>query len=348
MDTKTLLKIEIFLRLGFFDNTYDKKERDFAKKLTKTTKQDLHTVYNESTDFLMLPKVIKALEEPLGDSIIIPTYKLFKEVSTQNKVALSGEGADELLGGYSHHWLFYVLKKLQKFKLLDLPVEKFVPESFLSALLPYPGQFEKGRLLKILNQLRSKGLKRYLEMTHLFNSEEIENLFPGLLKESGFSKKHSPETSTLKDILNFEIQNWLPNYNLLRIDKLSMAHSLEVRVPYLNMDFAEVCLHLPEQAMISLFQRKKILRRFAYKESFLDFKTAYRKKHPFTLKEHKTWTKQYRTFIKDHLDGSFIKTWAVSAKTLNKLLDKDFQYLVTQKQITSLLHLSVWTKSFFK
>ena len=332
----------------FFDNTYDKKELSFVKNLTKKTKQHLYTVYNEKTDFLLLPKIIKALEEPLGDSIIIPTYKILNQVSQKNKVALSGEGADELLGGYSHHWLFYILKKFQFLKFFDFPIEKFFSESLLSAVFPYPGKFEKSRLLKLLNQLRHIGLKRYLEMTHLFNSEAINKLFPGLLEDSGFSEKHYPDVSSLKDILSFEIQNWLPNYNLLRIDKLSMAHSLEVRVPYLNLKFAKFCLHLPEKDMISLLVRKKILRKFAYKESVLNFQTAYRKKHPFTLKENKTYKKEYREFINDHLDDSFIERWNIDSKALKKLLDKDPQYLVSQKQITSLLHLAVWTKSFFK
>lgn len=331
----------------FFDNTYDKKERIFVENLTKKTKQHLHIVYNEKSDFLLLPEIIKALEEPLGDSIIIPTYKLLQQVSQKNKVTLSGEGADELLGGYSHHWLFHVLKKFQFLKFLDFPVEKFLSESLLNAVFPYPGKFEKNRLLKLLSQIRQTGLKRYLEMTHLFNSEEINKLFPGLLEEFGFSEKYYPDTSSLKDILNFDANNWLPNYNLLRIDKLSMIHSLEVRVPYLNLDFANCCLQLPEQDIISLFFRKKILRKFAYKESLLSFQTAYRKKHPFTIKEHKTYTKAYREFINDHLDDSFIKRWNIDSKELNKLLDKNSQYLVTQKQITSLLHLAVWTKSFF-
>ena len=330
----------------FFDNTYDVQERIFTKRLTQKMSQKLNTIYSNKKDFLLLPKIIQALEEPLGDSVTIPTYKLMKQVSQTNKVALSGEGADELLGGYSHHWLFYFLKKFQF--LTSLSIEKFFPESLLNTLFPYPGKFNKNRLLKLLDQIRNKGLKRYLEMTHLFNSEEIKELFPDLLEESGFSENFYPDIQSLKDLIKFDLENWLPNYNLLRIDKLSMAHSLEVRVPYLNLDFVNACLNLPQTDIISLFVRKKILRTFSYKESYLDFKTSYRKKHPFTIKEDKVYKKEYKDFIGDHLDSSFRKKWNINTKALDRLLNKDLQYLENQKQITSLLNLSIWTKSFFE
>ena len=330
----------------FFDNTYDREERASVESLTQKLNQNLYTVYSEEKDFLLLPEIIRALEEPLGDSVIIPTYKLMQEVSQKERVVLSGEGADELLGGYSHHWLFYLFKKLRFLKAFALPIEGMFPESLLNAFFPYPGKLKKNRLLKSLSQLRKYGLKRYLETSHLFTSEDITTLIPGLLKESNFSESLYPNTDSLKDIIYFDIQNWLSNYNLLRIDKLSMAHSLEVRVPYLNLDFVTCCLNLPEKDIISLFTRKKILRKAAYKESLLDFKTSYRRKHPFTLKETDLYKKKYREFIRDHLDDSFRKKWHIDSKALNRLLNEGNEYLEVQKQITSLLNLSIWTKEF--
>ena len=94
----------------FFDNIYDKEEREFAEKQSQKWNQKLHIVYPEEKDFLLLPKVIKALEEPLADSIIIPTYKLMENISQKQRILISGEGADELLAGYAHHWLFFFLK----------------------------------------------------------------------------------------------------------------------------------------------------------------------------------------------------------------------------------------------
>ena len=331
----------------FFDNTYDKEEKAFAQKLSGKLGQKLYIVDSESRDFLLLPKIIEALEEPLADSIIIPTYKLMKQISQKERVVLSGEGADELLGGYSHQWLFYLFKKFHFLKIFALPIEGFFSESSLNALFPYPGKMRKEKLLKSISQLRQSGLKRYIEMSHLFDSEEIHQLFPGLLGESGFSESLYPDTHFLKDVLKFDIQNWLANYNLLRIDKLSMAHSLEVRVPYLNVNFVNACLSLPEQDIISLFTRKRILRKMAYREPLLDFKTSYRKKHPFTLKEVGLYKKGYREFIRDHLDSSFAEKWNIDLKSLNRLLEENEGYLDIQKQITSLLHLSIWTKAFF-
>ena len=332
----------------FFDNTYDREERVFAERLSQKLKQKLYKVYPEENDFLLLPKIIKSLEEPLGDAIIIPTYQLMKQISQKEKVALSGEGADEIFGGYGHHRIFYLLKMFKKFSFLNFfsSIAKRLPESLLNACVPYPGKFKKSILCQSLKPLGQSGLKRYIEASHLFTSEDINNLIPDLLRESHFSESFYPDIFSLKDLMLFDIQNWLPNYNLLRIDKLSMAHSLEVRVPYLNLDFAAFCMGLPEQDIISLFRSKKILREFAYKESLLDFKTSYRKKHPFTFKEKNVYGKKYREFTRDHLDESFRKKWNIRTEAVNRLLGESNEYLNIQKQITSLLHLSIWTKEF--
>ena len=90
----------------FFDNNYDREESFFAQKTAQKSELLLKRVELQEEDFLLLPKIINHLEEPLGDSIIIPTYCLLKEASRSEKVLISGEGADEILGGYIHHFLF--------------------------------------------------------------------------------------------------------------------------------------------------------------------------------------------------------------------------------------------------
>lgn len=330
----------------FFDNTYDRVECDFTEALTQNLEQELHKVYPEEKDFLLLPKIIRSLEEPLGDSIIIPTYKLMKHISQNERAVLSGEGADEILGGYGHHRIFYLLNKAWFPELFVGHITRWLPEFLLNKLLPYPGKFKKNTLLQALTPLNKSGIKRFIETTHLFTIEDLNKLIPDFLKDRNLSESLYPDVSSLKDLMYFDIQNWLPNYNLLRIDKLSMAHSLEVRVPYLNVDFANFTFHLPEKDIISFFIGKKILRKFAYKKSYLDLKTSYRKKHPFTFKEMNLYGKKYREFIQDHLDESFRKTWQINPKMLNNLL-KDNEDTLSQKQLTSLLHLSIWTKEFF-
>ena len=333
----------------FFDNNYDREERQFAKNLARKFHQTLHTVYPEKNDFLLLPKIIRAIEEPLGDSVIIPTYKLMEQTSRHVKIALSGEGADEIFGGYGHHRVFYLLKKLRFTASSAGYLAGHLPESLLNALIPYPGKFRKNVLRSSLAVLSRFGLKRFIETTHLFTREDLNKLIPDGFQCGHPSPSFYPDISSLKELMRFDIQNWLANYNLLRTDKLSMAHSLEVRVPYLNLNFADFTLKLPEKDLISFWTEKKILRTFAFKKTTLGFKNSYRKKHPFTFRETGFYGKAYREFTRDHLDESFRKTCHISEKALQKLLEKnqDNNDLITQKQITSLLHLAIWTKEFF-
>ena len=333
----------------FFDNTYDSEEREFAQKQAENWNQNLYKVYPDKKDFLLLPKIIRALEEPLGDSIVVPTYKLMSAISQKQRILISGEGADELLAGYAHHWLFYFFKKIYFWKIFFMfDTLKFFPESLLNFFLPYPGSLKKQRLLESINILRKSGLKNYIKTSHLFTKKEMRQLF----NEYPFIKKIDyPEIHSLKDLQCFDIQNWLSNYNLLRIDKLSMAFSIEVRLPYLNLDFVENCLSLQEADIVSLFKRKKILRKSAYKNAWLDFNFSNRKKHPFTWKEKTVYDHSlYKEFVWDHLDESFKKTWDIDSSFLNNLLEDSFcphKNLLANKQVTSLLHLALWTKEFF-
>ena len=334
----------------FFDNTYDSEERKFAEKQSEKWNQKLYKVYPEDKDFLLLPKIIKTLEEPLADSIVIPTYKLMKNISQKQRILMSGEGADELLAGYAHHWMFYLFKRLHFLNAFSmLPALKFFPESLLNFLLPYPGSLKKQRLLESLSVLKKIGLNKYIDTNHLWTQTEIKTFF----NEGAVSKRpeNYPEINSLLDLQSFDIQNWLPNYNLLRVDKLSMAFSIEVRLPYLNLDFVECCLSLPQKDIVSLFRRKKILRKSAYKKSWVNFQLSNRKKHPFTWKERTVYNSSlYKEFVFDHLDESFRKTWEINSLALNKFLEDSFtahRGLLADKQVTSLLHLAIWTKEFF-
>ena len=325
----------------FFDNGYDSEESFFANKAAKQSGLPLKTVKLQEEDFLLLPKIINHLEEPLGDSIIIPTYKLLKEVSQHEKVLIAGEGADEIFGGYVHHFLFYLLEKVFPLKIFLKPLIKSLPEKTLNVLFPYPGRIKKEDFLKALDDLSQSGLENFIKTTHLFTATEIKKLIPDLMIPESSPNK----IRNLKDLMKWDIQNWLPNYNLLRTDKLSMAHSLEVRVPYLNRRFAETCLRLPLKDIISIFMRKKILRKFAYRQLNLDFKTAYRKKHPFTFKDN--LFKKYREFLMDHLDKSFAENLSINPIELKKQINIKENNLKNQKQLTALLNLAIWHKEFF-
>ena len=325
----------------FFDNGYDREESLFAKKIAKQSGFPLKKVKFHEEDFLLLPKIINHLEEPLGDSIIIPTYKLLREAAQSEKVVISGEGADEILGGYVHHFIFFLLEKALPLKIFLKSFIKTLPEKVLNAFFPYPGKIKKEDFLKAMDDISQFGLKNFLKTTDLFTTEEIKKLIPDLPPP----EPPSLQTGNLKKLMEWDIQNWLPNYNLLRIDKLSMAHSLEVRVPYLNRNFAEVCLNLPLEDIISIFMRKKILRKFAYRKLKLDFQTAYRRKHPFTFKDNRF--KKHKELLMDYLNEAFVKNFGINSSEFQKLINSKEHNLKSQKQLTALLNLSVWHKEFF-
>lgn len=244
-------------------------------------------------DFLEgLAAVVRALEEPLGDSVVVPTYELFRASRGRMKVVLSGEGADEVFGGYAHQ---QALKKIFRLKELGLgPIlsgagrgMSCVPPKLLSTLTGYPVGFD-AELTKRARTLLGTGEPgdAYDLSRELFSLGELSHL----LKEDFFDEKDAiPRKSEWKQgnnwagVLMGDLRTWLPNYGLLRIDKLSMAHGLECRVPYLHHEFAEAALSLTLREGSGMRAPAKKVLRDLVRRKCGNLPFAKRKKQPFFL-----------------------------------------------------------------
>ena len=102
-----------------------------------------------------LEKIILSLEEPIGDSIILPSYSLATEAKKRVKVILSGEGADEIFNGYVHHSILYWLNKLKNIRKIIAFSSKYLPKEILNTILPYSEGLDKQSLSKIIKDIYS-------------------------------------------------------------------------------------------------------------------------------------------------------------------------------------------------
>ncbi|HAN79142.1 MAG TPA: asparagine synthase (glutamine-hydrolyzing) [Bacteroidales bacterium] len=237
---------------------------------------ELHAENFDIADLLL--KMNQVYDEPFADSSNIPSYLIAQEAAKYTKVVLTGDGGDELLGGYSF-WYQPLLKLKKQIEsenslyFFSYFMLKTIANRFRNVYRPIHFFDNK---LNCLNDWKKEGLlKFHTGHTGFFTGEEIEKLMVGkaLIHEPivKFATNNSPD-----DAMKLDIINYMPGDILTKIDRASMANSLELRAPFLDKDLANFCISLPYTLKISDKENKILLRR-AFEETWIPEVRAGRK-----------------------------------------------------------------------
>ena len=232
--------------VGYGSSFADDELKDAADTASRFSSQHASVVLDRKTFEEALPHIVSCLEEPIASSSIVPMYFVCKRAREDVKVALVGQGPDELFGGYRRH---LGVRYSSLWSGLPGPVRSAV--SSVITALPRNETLKRGiHSLDIPERMR-----RYQNVLSLMPGDQIDGLFEdGLLppdtgdKILGSWKELVPlmdETDELGGFQFLEIRSTLPDELLMYADKLSMAHSLEVRVPYLDKEIVEYVERLP-------------------------------------------------------------------------------------------------------
>ena len=306
----------------------------------KDTSNYLETDHTEITVgqkeyFDSLEKAVWHFDEPIADPSAIGLYFVAKEAKKHVKVVLSGEGADELFGGYN----IYLEPFARRYA-------SWIPKTILDFLTKLPfNYFGK-------NYLRKASIKLsdwYRGNATVFTSNEAETLWNSE-KQKQFSLenlyKDSQSLSESTQMQYIDIHTWLIGDILAKADKMTMAHSLELRVPFLDRKVADLARTLPDKFKW-LSGETKYLLRDAFK-SIIPESTRKRKKlgFPTPIRNWLTRDKEdvYKKilnneYIKINLDTSIIQR--IISEHINKKADNS-------RKIYLLLMLAIWYDVFIK
>jgi asparagine synthase (glutamine-hydrolysing) len=206
--------------------------------------------------FHFLPQIIWHLDDPMADAAAVPLWFVAREASKQVKVVLSGEGSDELFGGYAIYHQPGVVRAGE-----HLPDWGRAPLQRAAALLP-AGVKGKGLLERTSIPLRD----RYIGNAHVFTSEQID-LITGEGGGGPFEVTgpiyDQAENAGLDDVSTMQlvdINTWLVGDILVKADRMTMAHSLELRVPFLDREVMAVAARLAREEKIGAGTTKAALR----------------------------------------------------------------------------------------
>lgn len=266
--------------VGFLESEFNEAEK--AAQIANYLKTDHHELILTYKEALTnLEKIINAFDEPFADSSQIPTYLITQYMRKRVKVAISGDGGDELFGGYNRHfmlmYLMSVKKKipffLQKYikKLLVItPANLFdnlarvAPFLLPEALRIGGAGYKMQKFLKILDQSLSFEVYELLR-TYIDHPERflISHEFPEIdnVKIDDFSELDN----IIMKIMYKDMTTYLPDDILVKVDRASMANSLEVRAPYLDHRIVEYSWNIPIDLKIKGKINKWILRQILYK-----------------------------------------------------------------------------------
>jgi len=293
--------------IGFRDEKYF-DETTYANLVAKHFKTN-HTVFSLTNDdlFSHVNSVLDYMDEPFADSSAINVYILSKETRKHATVALSGDGADELLAGYNKHAAFH------------RSIHRGWKENMMVALAPVWNSMPQSRNGKVSNTFRQ--FKRFADGMKLTSKErywrwagyatEIE--VSSILSENSKSKFQAqeyeafkkellsaiPEKESINDLLLSDMYLVLPNDMLTKVDLMSMANGLEVRVPFLDFKVVNFLFSLPDDYKITHSIRKRILQD-AFRES-LPEKLYNRPKKGFEVPLLKWLRNEMKSLITDHL-----------------------------------------------
>ena len=222
-------------------------------------------------DFAHLPQLIWHLDEPVGDAIVMPMYLLAKRARENVTVVLTGEGADETMAGYFMH---KVLDRTESYRrLMPAPLRavaragtRLTPAGLLDRLFDYPGRLGesgKRRLERYLELVERNDLEgRYRFLISLFDEEGLRRIWPERPPNDPSRPVIEAALPTLERILRLQYDHWLPDDILCKQDKMTMANSIEGRVPFMDHKLVEFLASVPRHLKLGPAGNKAILRNY--------------------------------------------------------------------------------------
>lgn len=327
--------------VGFSEAGFD--ETQYAKELSNMLNIKNYQKHISSDDFFDALKTVEYhTDEPHANLSTVPLYFLSELASKQVKVVLSGEGSDEMFAGYNEYNEPTILKI---YRCIPLFIRRFI--AFIARQFPhFPGQ----------NTLKLYGKpieERYIGHGSIFEEQEINNvLCPDLrddMKIKDVLKPYYDKVKGKNEItkkMYIDMFFWLPQDILLKADKMTMANSIELRVPLLDKEVFKLAKTIPTKYQIKDGQTKFMFRKIANEK--IPEEWSKRRKLgfpvPFSkwIREEKYYLKVKEMFNRDYVDDFFDK------KYINDLLEKHYKNEKNNgRLIYNIFIFLIWYDKFF-
>ena len=283
------------------------------------------------------------LDEPLGDSSVIPTYMVSKLAARDVKVSLSADGGDELFAGYDK----YVVENRER-------NYRFIPSPLRSAL-GYIGRAlpDSARGKNFLEHIALDGVNRYLDASTFFKLEDQKRLFrPEIFElmsadpyrsEADHLRKHNG--NWLSSLQYLDLKSYLPLDILTKVDRMSMAHSLEARVPLLDHKLVEFAATIPPELKLKQGATKYIFKKAM--RGILPGAIIDRPKHGFAVPLGQWFKGRFDDFLHDLLLSDTSKRRGIlNPGHVEHLIGLHRRGRPLDSQLWTLISFELWCRTF--
>jgi asparagine synthase (glutamine-hydrolysing) len=245
--------------IGFEEGSFD--ELGHARLVAQRYNTDHHELILRPDAVDLLPRLVEAFDEPFGDSSALPTYLVSQLASGTVKVVLSGEGGDELFGGYYTYVADRLAPRVGRAAPFLRPLVELLPSSSEKVSFDYKAKrFVRGANLP--------PVERHHSWKEIFSPDAQDRLLSSsrtsdpldVYRARYAETEGAEELARLQDL---DLGIYLVDDLLVKTDRASMAHSLEARVPFLDPVVAELALALETKKKVRGFSKKRLLRRAA-------------------------------------------------------------------------------------
>lgn len=339
----SLLRPDKSFSVGFSDYEDMFNETNLAKDLSDTLDIQNERKYISADEcFEALPKIQWHMDEPQSNPSSVPLYFLSELASKDVTVVLSGEGADEIFGGYS--W-YQNSGKMQKYEKVPFGIRKALRG--IAEVLP------KNQYTHFLVKGGQTVEERFIGEAVVWDEEDALNVLKPDYKNGpsvkSITKRIYDEVPGDDDVTKMQyldLNLWMPGDILLKADKMSMAHSIELRVPFLDKEVMELAKNIPSRYRVNDIDTKYVLRQAAHQE--LPEEWAKRPKLGFPVPiRHWLREEKYYKMVKEMFTTDFANEF-FDTKQLVGYLDEHYEGQANRgRYIWTAYVFLVWYKQFF-
>lgn len=336
----SLSSVKKTFTIGFENEKYD--EAGYAHVFSQSI-DVWNKVYRISAEEFWdkLPEIQYYMDEPLADAASVALYFLNREASKHVKVCLSGEGADELFGGYNIYKEPFMCEKYDRLPLVFRRVVGMIAGCF-------PARYGINFLVRHSKPLH----ERYIGNTFIFTEKEKRKLVKDYLGKThpmDIANAYTDAIPPMDDVSHMQFVDlhlWLVGDILLKADKMSMANSLELRVPFLDKEVFEIARKIPTKYRVNAKETKIALRGAAVHH--IGENNAKREKLGFPVPV-RDWLREepYVSLVRECFKSSIAEEFFYT-KNLIKLLDDHIDKKHDNwRQIWCVYMFLIWYKEYF-
>jgi asparagine synthase (glutamine-hydrolysing) len=316
-------------------------EAPFARVVARRWKTDHQELVVTPDMVSIVPELVRRYGEPFGDSSAVPVYYLSQMTRRHVTIALSGDGADEVFGGYHRYRFDAWARRLSRVPLVGRAAQ-WVPSAALNPVR----QFAR--------HLASPDAERYLFLFHFMESDRESLLGPALKGRSDedpavvdFERRLAESTTDdpINQLLELDLHTYLADDILPKVDIASMAHALEVRAPFLDHVLVEAVARLPGSLKVRGFEGKRLLRKIV--RDLVPRENLSRLKKGFGLPLAKWMREDLAPMSRDLLtDQKARQRGLTEPRTVERLLDEHQRGIDHSQRLWNLLMLELWYRHF--